>query len=220
MQLPLVPGSDPAMTHDWRVIFTRWGMLDLDTAWAGFNRLAAWGSWASEPVRGSYGAGRMGASELARHLPDTENRMTYWPYLLAIVVGAGLTLQVGMNGTIGTAIGSPLLASVVNFIIGTVALGAVALASGARVAPGTAAAVPAWAWFGGLFGAAYVAAVTVLGPRLGAVALLALVLLGQMAAALVVDHFGVVGFPENAVTPSRLVGVVLLVAGVILVVRK
>ncbi len=146
--------------------------------------------------------------------------MTYWPYLLAIVVGAGLTLQVGMNATIGTTVGSPLLASVLNFVIGTVALGAVALASGARLAPGTAATVPAWAWFGGLFGAAYVASVTVLGPRLGAVALLALVLLGQMAAALVVDHFGIVGFPEHAISLSRLVGVVLLVAGVVLVVHK
>ena len=146
--------------------------------------------------------------------------MTYWPYLLAIVVGAGLTLQVGMNGTIGTTVGSPLLASVVNFVIGTVALCAVALARGARIAPGTAATVPAWAWLGGLFGAAYVAAVTVLGPRLGAVALLALVLLGQMAAALVVDHFGIVGFPERAVSLSRLAGVVLLVAGVVLVARK
>lgn len=146
--------------------------------------------------------------------------MTYWPYLLAIVVGAGLTLQVGMNATIGTTVGSPLLASVLNFVIGTVALGAVALASGARLAPGTAATVPAWAWLGGLFGAAYVASVTVLGPRLGAVALLALVLLGQMAAALVVDHFGIVGFPEHAISLSRLVGVVLLVAGVVLVVHK
>jgi transporter family-2 protein len=162
----------------------------------------------------------MAANDIVPHRRDTEYRMTYWPYLLAIVVGAGLTLQVGMNGTIGTAIGSPLLASVVNFVIGTVALVAVALASGARVTPGTAAAVPAWAWFGGLFGAAYVAAVTMLGPRLGAVALLALVLLGQMAAALVVDHFGIVGFPEHAVTPARLIGVVLLVAGVVLVVRK
>lgn len=146
--------------------------------------------------------------------------MTYWPYLLAIAVGAGLTVQVGMNGTIGTTVGSPLLASVANFFVGTVALCAVALATGARAAPGTTTSVPAWAWFGGLFGAAYVAAVTVLGPRLGAVVLLALVLLGQMTTSLLVDHFGIVGFPQNAVTPSRLVGVVLLVAGVLLIVRK
>jgi len=145
--------------------------------------------------------------------------MSYWPYLLAIAVGAGLTLQVGMNGTVGAGIGSSLLASVVNFVIGLVALCAVALASGARIVPGTLASVPGWAWFGGLFGAAYVAAVTVLGPRLGATALLALVLLGQLAAALVVDHLGIVGFPANAVTPTRLVGVALLGAGVMLIIR-
>lgn len=146
--------------------------------------------------------------------------MSYWPYLLAIAVGAGLTLQVGMNGAVGTGIGSPLLASIVNFVIGLAALVAVAAVGGARIAPGSPGTVPAWAWLGGLFGAAYVAAITVLGPRLGAVALLALVLLGQMAAALLVDYFGIVGFEQTAVTPARLIGVALLAAGVMLIIRN
>lgn len=145
--------------------------------------------------------------------------MNYWPHFLAIAVGAGLTLQVGMNGTVRAAIGSPLLASVANFMVGLLALCAVALASGARLTPGGASAVPAWAWLGGLLGAAYVASVTVLGPRLGATALLALVLLGQLAAALVVDYFGVVGFPQHTITATRIVGVLLLAAGVMLIVR-
>lgn len=42
MQLPLIGGLDPATHHDWREIFSRWGMLHLDTTWAGFNRLLAW----------------------------------------------------------------------------------------------------------------------------------------------------------------------------------
>lgn len=146
--------------------------------------------------------------------------MSYWPYLLAIAVGAGLTLQIGMNSTIGAGLGSSLAASVVNFVVGLLALVVALFATGARLAPGGAASVPAWAWFGGLFGAAYVASVTVLGPRIGAVTLLALVLLGQMATALAVDHFGIVGFPQNAITPSRLLGVVLLVVGVLLVARR
>jgi transporter family-2 protein len=80
--------------------------------------------------------------------------------------------------------------------------------------------VPAWAWFGGLLGAAYVAATTVLGPRLGAATLLALTIGGQMVAALLVDHYGVIGFPQTPFTPARLVGVVLLVAGVLLIMRR
>lgn len=146
--------------------------------------------------------------------------MSYWPHLLAALVGAGLTVQVGMNSTVRHVIGSPVLATIVNFVVGLAALVAVALASGARMTPGSASAVPAWAWFGGLLGAAYVAATTVLGPRLGAAALLALTLAGQMAAALVVDHYGVIGFPEQPVTPLRLLGAALLVAGVLLIMKR
>jgi transporter family-2 protein len=146
--------------------------------------------------------------------------LNYWPHLMAALVGAGLTIQVGMNATVRSAIGSPVLAAIVNFVIGLAALVVVALASGARWAPGSTATIPAWAWLGGLLGAAYVAATTVLGPRLGAAALLALTLAGQMLAALVVDHYGVIGFPQSPVTPARVLGAALLVAGVLLIMRR
>ena len=146
--------------------------------------------------------------------------MSYWPHLVAMLVGAGLTVQVGMNSTVRLALGSPVVASVVNFGIGLVALLLVAVASGARIAPGSVGTVPGWAWLGGLLGAAYVASTTVLGPRLGAAAMLALVLAGQMVAALAVDQFGVLGFPQSAVTPGRLLGAVLVIVGALLIVRR
>jgi bacterial/archaeal transporter family-2 protein len=144
----------------------------------------------------------------------------YWPHLLAVLVGAGLTFQVGMNATLGRVVGSPLWATVVNFCIGLAALLVCVVAFGARMAPGTIPQVPAWAWAGGLLGAAYVAAATVLGPRLGAMALLSLVLAGQLATALIVDHYGVLGFPRIDVTPVRLVGAGLVVVGALLVLRR
>ena len=146
--------------------------------------------------------------------------MNYWPHVMAALVGAGLTVQVGMNATVRFAIGSPVLAAIINFLVGLAALAVVAVASGARWTPGSAATVPAWAWFGGLLGASYVAATTVLGPRLGAAAFLALTLAGQMVAALLVDHYGVIGFPESPLTPARMVGAVLLVLGVLLIMRR
>jgi transporter family-2 protein len=146
--------------------------------------------------------------------------MNYWPHMMAALVGAGLTIQVGMNATVRSVIGSPLLAAVLNFVVGLVALLVVAAAAGTRWTPGSTAAVPAWAWFGGVLGAIYVASTTVLGPRLGAAALLALTLAGQMAAALVVDHYGAIGFPETPITPARLVGAALLIGGVLLIMRR
>lgn len=146
--------------------------------------------------------------------------MSYLPHLLAILVGASLTVQIGMNATVRDVIGSAAIATIANFLVGLIALGAFAIATGARVVPGTVAAVPAWAWFGGMLGAAYVAAATVLGPRLTAAAFLALTLVGQMIAALIVDHYGAIGFPEQPVTVWRVVGVVLLVVGVLLIMRR
>jgi transporter family-2 protein len=145
---------------------------------------------------------------------------TYWPYLLAAGVGAGLTVQVGMNATVGRALGSPLWASVANFIIGLVALVGCAWALAPRLNPATFGHVPAWAWLGGLLGAAYVASVTLLGPRIGALALVACVLGGQLVMALVVDQFGMVGFPRAPITSTRLLGAALVVAGAVLVIRR
>jgi transporter family-2 protein len=144
----------------------------------------------------------------------------YWPHLLAILVGGALTVQVGMNATLARAIGSPLWASAISFAIGLLALVGFAAVAGSRASAGTLGQMPAWAWMGGLLGAIYVASVTVLGPRLGGMTMLALVIAGQLAVALVVDQFGILGYPQLAVTPSRLLGAVLLLVGVLLIVRR
>jgi transporter family-2 protein len=144
----------------------------------------------------------------------------YWPHLLAMLVGGILTVQVGMNATLARAIGSPLWASAINFAIGLLALIGFAAVAGSRAATGTLGQVPGWAWMGGLLGAIYVASVTVLGPRLGGMTMVALVIAGQLAVALVVDQFGVLGYPQIAVTPTRLLGAALLLVGVLLIVRR
>ena len=47
--------------------------------------------------------------------------------LLAFAVGAGLVLQVGMNVALGRALGSPVLGSLVNFLVGSMAIAAFVL---------------------------------------------------------------------------------------------
>jgi transporter family-2 protein len=141
-------------------------------------------------------------------------------YTLAFVAGLLLTVQVGLNAALRNAFGNPVTAALANFLVGTAGLCAYLLITRAEW-PSRAAIIgaPAWAWFGGLLGAFYVASSVVVGPRLGAAALLALTVFGQLAASLVVDNYGWLGFPQHAFTVSRLVGVVLLLAGVILIVR-
>ena len=143
------------------------------------------------------------------------------PMLLAFAVGAGLVIQVGMNMALSRAFGSPVAASLVNFAVGTLALGAFYLFAVRDALPGRdhLAGVPAWAWFGGFLGAAYVTVATLTGPRLGAMLLLALTVAGQMIASLVVDHNGWLGFAQQPVTALRLLGVAFLVLGIVLIAR-
>jgi transporter family-2 protein len=139
---------------------------------------------------------------------------------LALSMGVLLAVYLPVLSQSGRIVGSPILASIINFVVGLLALVLLAIVGGSRLTPAGLAAVPAWAWLAGLLGAGYVAATTVLGPRLGAAVLLALVLCGQMAAALLVDHYGAIGFPRNPVTAVRLIGAALLVVGVLLIMRR
>ena len=141
-------------------------------------------------------------------------------YFLGIASGFGLTLQIGMNSKLRTVLQNANTAALVSFLVGTAGL--ITLLAVTRTpmpARDTLASVPAWAWFGGLMGAFYVAISTVVASQLGTASLLGLALSGQLAMALVVDHFGWLGMPEHPITLTRLVGVALLGVGVWLVSR-
>jgi len=53
-------------------------------------------------------------------------------------------------------------------------------------------------------------------PSLGVVSSVAALVLGQMAAAMVIDHTGALGIVAQPITPSRVVSVILVAAGLVL----
>jgi len=141
-------------------------------------------------------------------------------YLLGIVAGFGLTVQVGMNTKLRAVMQSANTAALISFFVGTLGLIALVLVTRTPVPTrDTVATVPMWAWFGGLMGAFYVAISTVVASQLGATSLLVLTLLGQLVLALMADHFGWMGLPVHPITLTRIAGVLLLAAGVWLVTR-
>lgn len=145
--------------------------------------------------------------------------MATWPYyLFAVAAGAMLPFQFGINAVLARYVEGAARASLVSFAVGTLVLLAAVLVF-FRGAPSLAraGAAPWWVWVGGVLGAFYVLGSVVTAPRLGAATLVALILAGQAAASLTVDHFGLVGFEENPITPGRLVGVALVALGVVLV---
>jgi len=141
-------------------------------------------------------------------------------YLFGIVAGMGFALQLGMNSRLRTILQSANSAALVSFLVGTVALVGLLIATRAPLPDrDTLASVPVWAWLGGLMGAFYVAISTVVASELGAASLLGLALLGQLTMSLAIDHFGWMGLPVHPITLTRLAGVALLGAGVWLISR-
>jgi transporter family-2 protein len=141
-------------------------------------------------------------------------------FILAFVAGMALTIQVGINSTLRYWLGNPGMATLVSLVVGTVGMALYLLLMRTPLPARTAiAAVPAWAWSGGLVGAFYVATTVIAGPRLGSATLLALVVLGQLLASLVIDHYGWIGFPQHSISTVRILGAILLFSGVLLIMR-
>jgi len=138
--------------------------------------------------------------------------------LLALAAGVLLPVQAGLNAQLRSALGSPIAAALVSFLVGTAGLATIALLLRTPLPVGRAwAATSPWQWSGGLIGAVYVLAAIVLAPRLGAATLIAAVVAGQMITSLVLDQYGLVGFPVHSMTLVRLLGAALVIAGVILI---
>ncbi|MBA2770762.1 MAG: DMT family transporter [Pseudomonadota bacterium] len=141
------------------------------------------------------------------------------PILLVFIAGGMVALQAPTNSMLAKAGGSPVLAALISFAVGTGALAVTWLASGNR--PGTAAfaGLPWYAWIGGLYGAVFVAVAAYAAPRIGLATLITVGIAGQVAMALWMDHVGALGLPREPVNFGRIVGALLVLAGVILVRR-
>jgi bacterial/archaeal transporter family-2 protein len=137
--------------------------------------------------------------------------------LFALIAGMALPTQFSINAQLRTLVGSPILASTISFIVGSIALLILSFFNqGTKFNKGWIEA-PWWIWTGGLLGAFYVVATIILIPRIGAASTVAFILTGQILASVLIDHFGLLGVQIQPVNLYKLIGVSLIIIGVILV---
>jgi bacterial/archaeal transporter family-2 protein len=140
--------------------------------------------------------------------------------LLAAVAGCFVGLQAPINARLGRQVGS-LQAATVSFLVGTLVLVLVASVSNRGLGTITSAGrAPWWALVGGILGAVYVTVALVTVRTLGVSGLTAIVVTGQLAIAVLVDRFGLLGIAKQHIGASRVAGLVFLFVGVVLVVRR
>lgn len=141
------------------------------------------------------------------------------PMLLVLLAGGMIALQAPTNVMLARAGGSPVLAALISFAVGTAALFVTWLLSGNRPGSAPFGALPWYAWLGGVYGAVYVAVAAYASPRIGLASLITVGIAGQVLVAIWLDHIGALGLPRAPVSLTRVGGAFLVVAGVVLVRR-
>ena len=130
--------------------------------------------------------------------------------------GVAIAVQAPLNAMLGRGIGSPMGAAAISFGVGFIVLLALTLIIGDGASLTRLGAVPLWLLIGGAMGALYVFSALWSVPVLGVLTATTMLILGQMVAALLLDHFGAFGLPAQALSPTRLMAAALVAGGVVL----
>ena len=145
--------------------------------------------------------------------------MTLILILLAVTIGSLVVIQASINSELRIVVGDAWRAALISTSVSTISLLTITTVIQGRPWPSAEAANAAtwWMWVGGVIGAIYVAASSILVARLGSVVLFALVILGQLVTSVVMDHFGLLGLEKHDISLPRLLGVAMLLGGVVLI---
>jgi transporter family-2 protein len=140
---------------------------------------------------------------------------------LALITGALIPIQASTNAVFSKSIGNPYITGLMVFIVGLIGMTLFLLISRTSLPSSSQlAAAPSYGYLGGIIVATYVVMITILVPRIGVGTAIALIVTGQIICAVIIDHFGLFNVQVRTVDVSRITGVLLMIGGIYLVMRK
>jgi transporter family-2 protein len=137
--------------------------------------------------------------------------------IMALVSGAFLPIQAGLNSKLGKAVANPIYASLFSFIVGAIGLSLYILLSRQSFSLAGIKSAPASIWLGGLLGAFYVTVIILAFPHLGPGLTFGLVIAGQMLTSILLEHFNVLVAQQQNISLMKIVGVMLVIVGVVII---
>jgi len=140
----------------------------------------------------------------------------FW-IVLALLAGAFLPIQAGLNAKLDKVVESPIYASMFSFLVGTIGLLAYILFTRQTVVWSAIREVPNYVWIGGFMGAFYVTVIILAFPKLGPGLTFGLVVAGQMVISVLMEHFNVLVAQQHPISYMKVLGIILIVAGTIII---
>ncbi|MCH4009443.1 DMT family transporter [Companilactobacillus sp.] len=137
--------------------------------------------------------------------------------LIGIVIGIGLPMQTSINSRLKVAVGSPFVASLTSFTLGTIFLAIITLIMDHSLLFSSKlfATQPIWLWIGGFLGVIYLTSNILLFPKLGSVQTVIFPILGQIIMGLAIDNFGLFDSIQKPLSLTRFFGALLVISGVV-----
>lgn len=130
-----------------------------------------------------------------------------------LVAGIGIPIMAALNSNLGARLESSALATTILFFVGLIISVIYLLkVDGASVTifkPN----IPWYLYCGGFFVMFYIISITWVSPRYGVGNAVAFVLLGQLIAISLIDHFGIFGALKSTISIKRAIGLVMMAIG-------
>ncbi len=137
--------------------------------------------------------------------------------IIALVSGAFLPIQAGLNSRMGKLVESPVHASLISFIVGAFTVLLYSILTKQHVEWAGLRMAPPYVWLAGLLGAFYVTSIIMAFPRIGPAMTFGIVVAGQMIMSVLLDHFNILVAQQHSVNIWKLLGIVLIVTGVVII---
>ncbi|MBR5384461.1 MAG: DMT family transporter [Bacteroidales bacterium] len=138
--------------------------------------------------------------------------------ILVCLIGVSTPVQTAINSRLQDSIGSPLVASLVQFGVGLLAISFISVIFFPPLWEVVSFTGPWYAWIGGLTGVIGLTLFIVLFPRIGGIQTVLLPIVGQLLTGVLIDHFGAFGMEPRPVSLVKAGGLILSLAGVAFVV--
>ncbi|KAK49327.1 hypothetical protein BG58_13055 [Caballeronia jiangsuensis] len=143
-------------------------------------------------------------------------------WIFPFIIAGGILQAAGapINGVLKGSLVNPWLASSISFLLVTfLAVALFFIQPTPLPTLDDLRSMKWWAPLGGIVGAVAVFAGLTLVQKVGVGTLNGLTICANLVASVAIDHFGLIGVAEHPITWLRLLGTVLMVAGVALVMR-
>jgi transporter family-2 protein len=140
--------------------------------------------------------------------------------IVAVFIGTLMPLQAGLNAELTRTLKHPFLGAFLSLSIGAILVSILVLLNGGLQELKRLPETPPHLFLGGILGALFVGSSLFLIPRMGATAMVGAFITGQLLGSVLIDHYGFLGLTPHPLNFSRLIGVLLLFAGLLLVVKK